>query len=453
MSPEFPGRALREGREVLVVPIGLGRNEFALTKLKALRTSPGFRIGADGPAERFLEGFYKDEGRLFLYGPWEPGLLLEEVLALGLPQALGFLARLAEALTALGDRLPESLATDAVRFLDDGAVELLSPAVMKQVRSLRPETLRRRTFEQVNHPDLKKPGDRLSYFLAALLYRLIAGEYPYAADTEEEVRRRTRELRPTPLTLARPDVKPEVEAAVLAGLGRGQGAAPSTAQWGELLCRSEKDGLFRDLPEADRQALAAQAARARATASRAYRRGVFWQRHWKTVLIAVAAAAAVGVFSGTILKNLLKPRSTRGYSPLQVVETFYRSVNTLDHERMQDCVTGRAGKPLLDQVINVYVISRVNLGYEGRSLIRSAEEWDKAGRPPVTPPESVFGITDLAITAEGGEPQPVFRAAYRLWTPSAETGTEARPIAERLQLKLLRGVWVIERIQPAAGPE
>jgi hypothetical protein len=441
VSLQLPARRLREGRPVLAIPVGLGRNEIVLTKLRGLRTSPGFRVGADGVAERYLEGFYQEEGRLYLYGPWEPGVTLEEVLEQG--KALPCLRGLAQALVALGDRRPEELATDAVRFLEDGAVELLSPQVMRQARSIQPEEHRLRTFEAINHPDSRG----LSYSLAAMLYRLITGEYPFAAESIEESRRRARELRLAPLYLTRPEVREEVSAAVMDGLGRGTGKPPTLERWAALLRDWEAGGLFRKLPEAEARALAARARREQELASRAYRRGVFWQRHWKTVLIVAAIAAAVGIFSGTVLRNLLAPRSTVGLSPREVVESFYRSANSLDHERMQDCVAGRAGKQLIDQVIHVYVVSRVNLGYEGRSLIRSAEEWDRAGRPAVTPPDSVFGVTDLAIQPLPGEAEPAFQVDYRLWVPDPDQGTASREARERVFLRQQGGAWVIYRIE------
>jgi hypothetical protein len=437
---------MRDGRPVLAIPVGLGRNEIVLAKLRGLRTSPGWRVGADGVRERFLEGFYQEEGRLYLYGPWEPGVTLEE--ALQKAEALPHLRRLAQALARLGDRRPAELATDTVRFLEDGAVELLSPEVMRQVRAIQPEEHRLRTFEVLNHPDSRgEPSRGLSYCLAAMLYRQLAGEYPFAAPSIEETRRRARELRLAPLSLTRPEVRAEVSAAVMDGLGRGPGRPPTPERWAALLEQWEASGLFRPLPEAEARALEARARREQELAARAYRRRVFWQRHWRTVLIVAAIAAAVGLFSGTVLRNLLKPRSTRGLPPLEVVETFYRSVNTLDHQRMQDCVTGRAGKPLIEQVINVYVISRVNLGYEGRSLIRSAEEWDRAGRPAVHPPESVFGITDLDIRPLEGGPGPSFRASYRLWTPDPDQGAVSREVQERVFLRQQRGTWVIFRIE------
>jgi hypothetical protein len=431
---------MRDSRPVLAIPVGQGRNEIVLAKLRGLRTSPGFRVGADGVRERYLEGFYQEEGRLYLYGPWEPGVTLEEVLEKG--EALPYLRRLAQALAALGDRRPDELATDAVRFLEDGAVELLSPQVMRQVRGIQPEEHRRRTFEALNHPDFRSP----SYCLAAMLYRLVTGEYPFAAASIEETRRRARELRLASLSLSRPELRAEVSAAVMDGLGRGRGTPPTLERWAALLQDWEAGGLYRQLPLEEARTLAARARREEELAARAYRRGVFWQRQWKTVLIVAAIAAAAGIFSSTVLRNLLAPRSTRGLSPREVVETFYRSVNTLDHERMQDCIAGRAGRQLIDQVVHVYVVSRVNLGYEGRSLIRSAEDWDRAGRPQVNPPESVFGVTDLDIQPlEGVEAS--FRVSYRLWIPDSDQGTVSREARERVYLRQQGGAWVIYRIE------
>ena len=45
----------------------------------------------------------------------------------------------------------------------------------------------------------------------------------------------------------------------------------------------------------------------------------------------------------TCVKNVLAPRVTRGYAPDKVVQTFYTSMNTLDHSTMQACVVGGAG--------------------------------------------------------------------------------------------------------------
>ncbi len=171
-----------------------------------------------------------------------------------------------------------------------------------------------------------------------------------------------------------------------------------------------------------------------------------------------AVAILLGALGGTILKNVLAPRVTRGFSARKVVETFYTSMNTLDHTTMQACVVGPAGRGEIDEVTTLYVTSRVTQGYEGRSSIVSAADWDTAGRPPLAPPTSLYGVTGLSVVQEQGGPAPVFVAAYDKWNPAPPPDTssgsssdyvpksEGHSIKDRVWLKLDRGDWVISRI-------
>jgi hypothetical protein len=137
------------------------------------------------------------------------------------------------------------------------------------------------------------------------------------------------------------------------------------------------------------------------------------------------------------------------------VEAFYTSMNTLDHTTMQACVVGRAGWGEINEVTTLYVTSRVTQGYEGRSNVISAAEWDKAGRPPLAPPTTLYGVTGLSITEEQGEPSPVFLVKYDRWTPGAppDSGpgadvaprSEGHAVTERVLMKTDRGDWVIFR--------
>jgi hypothetical protein len=199
---------------------------------------------------------------------------------------------------------------------------------------------------------------------------------------------------------------------------------------------------------------------------RAYRRKVFWQKYWKTVGLVAVAVVVVGVLAGSLLKNILAPRETRGFSPGQVVESFYKSMNDLNHTLMEDCVVEGAGKQTIREVVNIYVLSRVSLGYEGSSHVISANEWDAQGRPELSPPKTVYGVTDLIVLQERGEPEPVFQVSYTKWVPDPgqDPGADSAgstelmetegsrftnlEIIERVYLKLDRKDWVIYRFEP-----
>jgi hypothetical protein len=72
----------------------------------------------------------------------------------------------------------------------------------------------------------------------------------------------------------------------------------------------------------------------------------------------------------------------------------------------------------------------------------------------------VYGVTDLEIETERGEPEPVFRASYTKWVPDPAEEAQADlsevqgpgftslEIRERIYLRFDRKDWVIYRFEP-----
>ena len=209
--------------------------------------------------------------------------------------------------------------------------------------------------------------------------------------------------------------------------------------------------------EAERLRAAAAALRHRY--AQAFRRRVFLQRNLRTMVVAAVIVAAVGGLLGSIIANQFKPRSTRGYSPRQVVEAFYASIGALDHTTMEDAVVGDAGKALINEAVNLFVVSRVAQGYEGRSHIANAAEWAAAGEPELPPDRSLYGPSALQIVAEQGAPQPVFRVSYLMWRLGGADGDDPPgtpqqgiPTSERVFLRQDKEDWVIFELQPLDPP-
>ncbi len=139
-------------------------------------------------------------------------------------------------------------------------------------------------------------------------------------------------------------------------------------------------------------------------------------------------------------------------------------MNSLDHMLMQDCVIDKAGKAEIKEVTQLYVLSRVSKGYEGRSNILPADEWQRQGSPELIPPQSVFGVTDLHLLQEAEGVLPVFTATYKKWLPAPQEEEQIREpaaapapragfaplsfeVKERVFLKNHRGDWVIFKIE------
>jgi hypothetical protein len=462
MSLGLGGRLAREGRDVLAIPVGVSRSEFVLTKLAELRKLPAQIIRNGEIAEWRFDGVLKHEGRLFLYGPYLGGIFLEEAIGKSFPAALPYLNRLIHALVALErrGRILEFIQTDSVYFLEEGGVLFLPPSLMRELRSMHPEPFKLRVFEMINHPDIEDPQKSLSFSVASLLYRVILNHYPFEAESEEEVHNLIRHAGLLPLSLIEPGFREDLSRMILAGLDRGQDPVPSLEQWQEILAACKREGLYRDITETEREQIRRRARQETRKTDQAYRRKVFWQRHWRTVAIVSAAIVVTGALTGSLLKTVLAPRETRGFSPQEVVETYYQSMNDLNHTLMDDCVVDGAGKDTIREVMNIYVLSRVSMGYEGRSNILPADLWDAQGRPELTDSQTVYGITDLKLQQERGEPEPVFRASYTKWfpKPAAESqpdlsqaegpGISSLEIRERVYLRLERKDWVIYRFEP-----
>jgi hypothetical protein len=120
---------------------------------------------------------------------------------------------------------------------------------------------------------------------------------------------------------------------------------------------------------------------------------------------------------------------------------------------MEDCVIGDAAKTEINEAVNLFVISRQTLAYEGRTYVIDAAEWEANGRPTVTPPEFLHGVAGLQITREQPEPQPVFLVKYERYARAfADQDVESvnpvngRQITDRVYLTQDKEDWVIYRI-------
>ncbi|MGO9309020.1 MAG: hypothetical protein ACLQDL_08365 [Spirochaetia bacterium] len=458
------------GARHLAVSLGTATRGAALTRILALRGAAGWIAGPAGIRDWRYEGIIERGGEIFLIGPHLPGLSLEKVLPMPAGKALPLMGRLARALLQVsqGGAGWFPLQSDSVIFTDEGGVLFLPPRIDRELRDLRSFEATRETFGCLNHPDLA--GERMASFsICAALYRIVTGRFPFMgadpADLHEQVRRL--EIQP-PAGLV-PGLDEEVSETIMAGLGRGGSAPVSFAEISQGLERWGTRDLVHPLSEELRQSALATAGAREASAERSFLRRRFWQRNWRVAAVAAVVVVLLGALGGTILRNVLAPRVTRGYPPRRVVEAFYSSMNTLDHATMQACVVGPAGRGEIDQTTTLYVTSRVTQGYEGRSNVMSAAEWDKAGRPPLTPPATLYGVTGLSVSEEQGEPLPVFLVKYDKWNPAApaDSAVDAGPrseghaVTDRVWMKMDRGDWVISRIDrlesrelppPATGP-
>ena len=429
----------------------------ALAKRSALQQSAGWIVHGDEVRPWRFSGYVRRGETLLVAGPWVDGELLASALQREPAEALAAVARVAGALARLARAAPadQPLQLNGIHLLADGAVLIMPPAVIRQLTETHSPAAMLAAAARVNHPDLGGE-QRWSVMLAILSYRAITGEYPFPAPREDELRDQMRRLDVVPARLLAPGCGDELSAFIGRALRpQRHESRPALADWPAMLQRAREAAEPVAAPHAKR--LQAEAAAVRQKYGQSFRRRVFLQRNLRTMVVAAVIVAAVGGILGSIVANQFKPRVTRGYSPRQVVETFYASIGTLDHVTMEDAVIGDAGKGLINEVVNLFVISRVAQGYEGRSHIVNAAEWEAAGMPELPADRSLYGATELAIVAEQGAPQPVFRVSYLMWRLGGADGSDppgtpqkGMPTSERVFLRQDKGDWVIFEFQPLA---
>ena len=470
MKTEYqPKILLDNGKEILGVPTGIRGKNFALTRISALKNERGWVVTNNEIKEWKIDGFMVHEGEIFLYGPGFPGSTLVELLKHSAPKSsLSNLKLLVNALTDLHkhDVKPFKLQADSIIFSEDGSILFLPPKLMENVNAAKPIHYRINISDKFNNPVLN--GKDASVFTIGIIaYKLLTGEYPFNADSEEEIHERMRTQDVLPPQFIVPEIRDEVSVFIMESLKRDKETGrynssikiPDLTHWKDNLEQWLKGSVYRIMNEDKKNTILKEAQIRKEKVAKYFDRRVFWQRNWRRTLIISLIIIISGAVLGSIMKNVFAPRQTHGYTPIEVVKTFYNSMNTLDSQKIGDCVIDRAGKEEVNEVTNLYVISRVSIGYGGKSNIMSAVVWNKKGRPPLKPPLSVYGVLDLDIKALNPEPEPVFLAEYHKWMPVSEdenTGNtkpmlkkayQGFAVTDKLYLKKDRSDWVIYRIE------
>ncbi|MEW5816400.1 MAG: hypothetical protein AB1798_13510 [Spirochaetota bacterium] len=440
----------------LGIRISESKKNFAITQFTRINTRRGWIITDNNFEPWEISGMMESNDQIFLYGPYKEGKLLVDRLNESPEQGLSALALLGKALPILRGKLQSfsKLHADGILFLEDGGILFFPQPVMDLVLSQQNMKNRLFSYELFNHPEYE--GERnLSFSLGVMLYKILTGFYPFQGEDELEIHEKMRSFNILSPTLKRPEIKEEVSACVMRALSKAAGEAPSLSAWKDKLDTWKAEGITREISEEERTKIREQAVKFEKKAKTIFSAKAFFTKQRTIILISVIAAALAAWFITGIVQNILKPPVTLGKSPKEVVEIFYTSINTLDHIAIEDCVDRGIARADINAVTNLFVISRMRLGQEGKTGLVDARQWVEQGRPSVSPGDVVFGVANLQITRERED---VYIARYERWGPKETTQDNAvagdsPPQSEgffhqdRLHLQKAKDHWVIYKIE------
>ncbi len=176
----------------------------------------------------------------------------------------------------------------------------------------------------------------------------------------------------------------------------------------------------------------------------------FRKKHGSTLILTAAALVAIAFLVTPFIKRAAEPHVTEGLTPVEVIELFYTSHNSLNHEAMAECTTSSIGNSHINQVTTLFVIARIRQGVELKDVFTSAPEWLEAGKPALKDGSFVFGITEMDISRT--EESNRFEVSYIKWTtlpPDAEELTSETEQAQVTSTGQVRASRIIERLYMA----
>ena len=454
-------RVERDGMTLSGVCTGIKTNSFTIRQLAARKRENGWLVHGRTVEPWKPRGLAEHEGEIYLTGPRISGVPLDRALSDPARDRLQDIRLVADAIATLGEvswDLP--LHTRAFILLEDGGVFVLPPEIIRSIIENSDIAEQVRIRGRFNHPD-RAGKENQSFFLASLIYMAITDGMAFEGDSSEELNGRIRSGKPVPARYRRIDVRPEISEVLDAALSSGARFVPP-ATWAEHLDEWLKSGVARDLTDEKREQLQTEAQSAIERADRSFGRSETVRRNWRRWAIISFVSVAVLLVPATIVRNALQPRATAGFSPQEVVEAFYWSINTLDHMTMEDAVVDGAGKPLVREVTNLFVLDRQRMSVEMRSGFVDARDWDDQGRAELPDGTSPYGLTSLALEPLAAPPDEVaYLVTYERWLPNSSSELDEAPdplfvgflVADEVRLRKDREDWVIYEMKTVSLDE
>lgn len=384
------------------------------------------------------------DGKLIFPGPYYEGNTLADI-----DLTIEIIFNLANVFQVfINENIPlEVLYLPGIFILNDGGVLIPPPLLVNYICSQLSENENMNFLQPYNHPD--KQGETLfSFILGVLAYKLLTKELPYFGNSITEIREKMRSSKPVEVEYLKPGIKKSLAVLINQSFSLKD---INIVDWINQLQLWKEEGAIDPINPEEHLHLQKSATKKQNKRQKQFERKQFFSHNWKTITVITAVLASIISFSIGPIKNAMEPPITTGMTAEEVVETYYRGILDMDVEIMEDCIIKAAGKNDINEVTQLYVISKVRTGYEGKSGLISAQDWNDGVITTLEPGEQVYGIANLTLDKIDNSS---FQANYIRWYPNIPEDAESEKILppikiyvkDILTLEKVKEVWVINNL-------
>lgn len=281
-------------------------------------------------------------------------------------------------------------------LLGPEAWAVIDPRVRALLVPYRAEDRQRRYFSP---PEIIK-GERWTesshiYTIGLTLYLLGTGVFPYPLDGEEKTVTAIMREKPLDPRYHRPEISESLARFILTALHKEAEERLGLAQAIELIRKIKETG-GRAIPEEEAR-LREEAGVKLRQAERKRRAYWWWQRVKIPALIGAIALAFLFAMTRGGYQEVITPQT----KPEEVVRYFYEAISELDDLKLQETLDKAArragGKEFDNMVVNLKVIHKMRLAYEGENT-----------------PTLIIDSLKLTRQTAGTVENPVFEGEYTL---------------------------------------
>ncbi len=148
------------------------------------------------------------------------------------------------------------------------------------------------------------------------------------------------------------------------------------------------------------------------------KRNTFFRKKGTIIAICIIAAALVSAALYDYISRLLEPPVSAGMSQEEVIMRFYEDQNSLMPDSMMSAVKG-ADVPQENEVMNLYVTSRMRMAYEQINPVVNVDDYLSAENPELITGATVYGVTDIELERVDDD---TIIAHSKWYTPYSEDG-------------------------------